>query len=240
MNAISPPPSPGLSTPAAPRSCSASRSPARRCSAALQAALAAELTTRLNGHGSTIYLTGWKDHTTPSGRVICRLRARAPRTSDSGAFSAPSGWPTPDAQAMNLGADPARHQARLRRLAKKHGNGNGAGLPIAPAAHLAGWPTPTVRDHKDGMSVGSAPVNALLGRAVWLAGWPEDAGPARLRADGTLLTGSSARMAAGGRLNPRFSGWLMGFPPSWCAAALSCPRISRSPRRRPSAAPTGG
>jgi hypothetical protein len=38
--------------------------------------------------------------------------------------------------------------------------------------HLAGWPTPTMRDHKDGASEGTVPLNALLGRVAWLAGWP--------------------------------------------------------------------
>jgi hypothetical protein len=36
------------------------------------------------------------------------------------------------------------------------------------------WPTPTTRDHKDGdaKSCANVPVNALLGRAVHLVGWP--------------------------------------------------------------------
>jgi hypothetical protein len=35
------------------------------------------------------------------------------------------------------------------------------------------WPTPTTRDHKDGASVGTVPINGLLGRAVWMVtGWP--------------------------------------------------------------------
>jgi len=38
--------------------------------------------------------------------------------------------------------------------------------------HLAGWPTPTTRDHKDGAECRNVPINALLGRVVWLAGWP--------------------------------------------------------------------
>ncbi len=34
------------------------------------------------------------------------------------------------------------------------------------------WPTPTTRDWKDGSSVGTVPINGLLGRTVWLASWP--------------------------------------------------------------------
>ena len=38
---------------------------------------------------------------------------------------------------------------------------------------LLPWPTPTTRDHKDGASVGTVPINGLLGRAVWMVtGWP--------------------------------------------------------------------
>ena len=52
-----------------------------------------------------------------------------------------AGWPTPDAQLMNVFADPVKHQERLARLKLKHNNGNGAGLPLGQAAHLAGWKT---------------------------------------------------------------------------------------------------
>ena len=34
-----------------------------------------------------------------------------------------------------------------------------------------GWPTPTTRDWKDGSQCDNVPINALLGRTVWLAGW---------------------------------------------------------------------
>lgn len=33
------------------------------------------------------------------------------------------------------------------------------------------WPTPTTRDHKDGAEA-NVPVNALLGRTVWMTTWP--------------------------------------------------------------------
>lgn len=35
-----------------------------------------------------------------------------------------------------------------------------------------GWPTPTTRDWKDGSECENVPLNALLGRVAWLAGWP--------------------------------------------------------------------
>ena len=36
---------------------------------------------------------------------------------------------------------------------------------------FTGWATPTTRDHKDGAECSNVPINALLGRQVWLVGW---------------------------------------------------------------------
>jgi len=44
--------------------------------------------------------------------------------------------------------------------------GSGSGLL------RSGWATPTTRDHKDGAECLNVPINSLLGREVWLAGWP--------------------------------------------------------------------
>lgn len=40
------------------------------------------------------------------------------------------------------------------------------------ASGLLGWPTPTTRDWKDGSECQNVPLNALLGRVAWQAGWP--------------------------------------------------------------------
>ena len=77
----------------------------------------------------------------PSGPPICRLRASGHRISGDGCGGS-HGWPTPDAQAMNVGCDPDKHMERLARLKEKHGNGNGAGLTLGAAAAMAGWATP--------------------------------------------------------------------------------------------------
>ena len=61
------------------------------------------------------------------------------------------GWPTPDAAAFNLTADPEKNQQRRDLLSEKYGN-NGAGLSLAQAAKgalwspLRGWATPTAAD----------------------------------------------------------------------------------------------
>lgn len=83
-----------------------------------------------------------------------------------------TGWPTPDAQAMNVGCDPAKHMERLARLKEVHGNGNGAGLTLGAAAALAGWCTPTAQDHSRG-SEGPRPhdTGVPLSQQAALAGW---------------------------------------------------------------------
>jgi hypothetical protein len=80
--------------------------------------------------------------------------------------------------------------------------GSGTMLPL-PAQAV--WATPTTRDHKDASSIGSAPVNGMLGRQV-------EPSP------------------AGGYLNPEFVFWLMGYPPEFLGCAPPAMRLSpRSP-----------
>ena len=54
---------------------------------------------------------------------------------------------------------------------------------------------------------------------------------------GPGLTGSSAEMASGARLNPQHPRWLMRLPPVWCACAVMAMR-SMPKRRRSSSRPT--
>jgi hypothetical protein len=57
-----------------------------------------------------------------------------------------------------------------------NGGPNQAGGALPADAALAGWPTATTRDWKDGGNPDvNVPLNALLGRTVWLAGWPTTA-----------------------------------------------------------------
>ena len=178
-------------------------------SAALQSFLASRLQTRLSTDGSMIYSMRWKIAVTPAGRQYCQLVASARRTSAKGCSSGQSGWPTP------------KHRDH-------HTEGRGQFSPsLAKVVEsVAGWPTPTTRDHKDDQECPNVPTNSLLGREVWKADRP-----IRITASGQALTGSDAGTASSGQLNPRFSGWLMGYPTEWCEAALSA-HHTRSPKNR--------
>lgn len=118
-----------------------------------------------------------------------------------------SGWATPAAQ--EAGGTPEQF---LKRKEALKGACGVSLTSLSLQAQTASWPTPTVRDHKDGASDGSAPINALLGRAAWLAGSP-------------------AETASGGQLNPDHSRWLMGYPVEWgFCGATAMQSFRKSPR----------
>ncbi|MES3152927.1 hypothetical protein O6Y00_11045 [Sphingomonas faeni] len=144
------------------------RSSTSSSSAILQSSLESRLRAKTASLGSTLYQLTWKDRAGPSQLPICALRASVRRTSAND----PTGWPTPDAGGFNQNEDPEAREARRLAIKAKGINGNGFGHTIGSAAQLAGWPTPTTRDWKDGSECENVPINALLGRSAWLAGWP--------------------------------------------------------------------
>jgi hypothetical protein len=104
----------------------------------------------------------------------------------------------------------------------------------------AGWPTPTAQPdgktpeahlamkkrmgERDGTGADRTAITDLQVMA-------KTAGPARITADGTLLTGSSAGMESGGQLNPAHPRWLQGYPPVWDDCAATAMPSSRKSRR---------
>lgn len=99
-------------------------------------------------------------------------------------------------------------------------------------AALAGWPAPTAALADKGVrSQEGAIREAMRSKGPDLAAVSALLGPARLTADGRLLTGSGAATAPGGRLNPAHSRWLMGFPPAWDDCAVTAMPSSRKSRR---------
>lgn len=111
----------------------------------------------------------WKDTPGMATEGVNPDGSRRKRLDQLPRVAAIAGWPTPDAQCMNVFADPVKHQERRDRLAAKHGNSNGAGLPLGQAAHLAiageitGSPAPTGK---------RGALNPELSR--WLMGFPPE------------------------------------------------------------------
>lgn len=198
MNDISLPTSLNSSLLADHQHCSVSRLPARQYSERLQLALESRLKARLplSGPGLTIYSSVWKQHVTPAGRAIFRLRASGRRTSDSEPSLEQQGWPTPTLEAKEwsesavaawIAGERGTHGLDIGAAAVMAGwptpmtrdwkgpqgrSYKGESLDLPALTQMAGWPTPTTRDHKDGSECPNVPVNALLGREVWKAGWP--------------------------------------------------------------------
>lgn len=127
-------------------------------------------------------------------------------------------WPTPSAAVTNLTESPESWQERADKLKEKHGNGNGAGMPLTVAASV--WPTPASRDQKgenslvhilrtDGRTDGRLQHIDQLPNFVMFHFSHQD----QTMTDGqqSLQQGPTSRR----RLNAQFVDWLMGWQPGW-------------------------
>lgn len=133
-----------------------------------------------------------------------------------------TGWPT----ATVKDSANARNATANRSVGSRHHSGQ----TLVDAVELSGWPTPRAND-----STGAKiPPNRQGGEALKTAA--QLTGPLRLTASGEMLTGSSAGIVNGGRLNPDLSRWLMGFPAEWHSSAvmetLSTSNSQRSSSKR--------
>jgi len=92
------------------------RSTISSSSVALQQSLESRLRENLQDRGSTLYQLTWVHWVTPSGQSFSRLRASAPRTSET----ACTGWPTP----ATMDALPPRCDVKLARAKSVAGCSN--------------------------------------------------------------------------------------------------------------------
>src|SRR5690606_28266383 len=131
-------------------------------SAGLQSSLESRLRAKMAAYGSPEDVLNWKHGDMPSAPPSCARRASVSRTSGNGF----TGWPTPNAMPPNRGGLQTNPQKALERRQQGHQ------FNLDDAARLAGWATPTSRDHKDGEYCPNVPTNCLLGRQAWLTGSP--------------------------------------------------------------------
>lgn len=157
-------------------------------------------------------------------------------------------WPTPSASLFNNAEDPEKWLARAEVLKAEYKNGNGAGMPLAVAAKLAGgeyWQTPTVgcvtggQKTRGGKRSGELLLNGQVAYAEGL-NWStpdssENANRTRKRAP-SIIDGSHGNLLSvevhevegtaavgSGFISPRFVEALMGFPDKWTDADDTTP-----------------
>lgn len=186
---------------------------------AFQLSLGNRLRARMAGCGSILYRLTWKVWDMPSGRRICALRASARRTSANDF----TGWPTPTV-ANAKGSQSCAGMSATGRMA----DGRKVASSLPHAARLAGWSTPVASDAKRGMAGSSR--NRGPGKTLTEQVSEIDK-RRRLTVSGEMLTGSSARMSGGDRLNPAHSRWLMGYLPDWDESAVTAMRSLLKSRR---------
>lgn len=229
-------------------------------STALQQSLESRLRAKMQMLGSTLYKMTWKAWDTGSGRSRSRLRASVLRISATGS----TGWPTPAARDWKSASatpeflvgrldeargkplseqafaclagwpSPVANDAKGSDYTYSQGNKDRPALKLGGASKLAGWPTPSCSNDREGNPAAAMSMQRADGTKVQqrLQDFAAICQPARLTATGELLTGSVAGMESGGQLNPAHSRWLMGLPPEWDACA---PMATRStPKRRAS------
>jgi len=145
----------------------------------------------------------WKEKVTPRGRKLGQLVVSVRPTSgtDYGL------WQTPNTM-DGMGDRSPEAMARQFSTTRK---GRTAPANLREQVNPAMWPTPTSRDHKDGIFTPNVPVNGLLGRMVW--------------------NGSNARTENKGQLNPEFVCWLMGYSTAHLSSMVSAMQSFRKSRQ---------
>ena len=203
-------------------------------SVSLSTSLANKLKQRFASGGSMEYSETWKPKVTPQGRSYWAHTASGRRISDSGSTGVEpvEGWSSPRANKWGFPDSHGSHEMPVgwntpRATDGANGGPNQAGgaLPCDAGKVVAGWATPTSRDHKGTGDLSESMIrksgkvrNDTVGRQAF--GITQSLSPAPME------------RPAGLALNPEFSRWLMGFPAAWgsCGAMAmqSCRNLRRS------------
>jgi hypothetical protein len=170
-------------------------------SASLQSYLENKLAQQLGQDGSTIYKLTWKKKVTPQQWSYCQLAASAPRTKENDCSS----YPTPTASTGGASKNPDNPR------------GVNGGNPLATAASLVPYPTPSTQDNPQVRGEGAAANHPSRGTTL--------GGAAR-------LLNAEMENKDQYRLNPRFSLWLMGFPIEWAYCGERVTLSSRKSQRK--------
>ena len=223
-------------------------------SADLQRSLENRLRQRMEGLGSPEYELTWKQWDIGSEPPICAQRASGRRISGKGF----TGWPTPKASEGQK--DSRTERGALNEMARGNlsclsiiatmagwktphaSDGEGGVMEIREGAaghyklrdtvHLAGWPTVTVQDAENNagpsqFSRNSLPLNTAV--VAWTSSRPSG-GPAGMESIDEFLP-DGWKMPENGKLNPRFSLWLMGYPTEWASCGERVTASSRKSRQ---------
>jgi hypothetical protein len=238
-------------------------SPASSASVALQSCLESRLKERLGTGGLMEYSETWKEKVTPAGRRYWAHTASGRRTSGSGCIGWPTpcqqdgpnggpsqgedrlpgaaslaGWPTPaNRDFKGTCQDP---EALERRLTRENASSN-----LNDTVMLAGCPTPNAMTGGQTSRGGDRKDEKLMGGLVGWAtpcakderGSHSDSWGQVVKASGPPTTSCPASTESRGALNPAHSRWLMGFPPEWCACAVTAMQSFPKSRRRSSKQP---